>query len=143
MVGMSPTQLTVIAALAAIAFVVTRLGITRLRGRESGGWAVPAALSACFATWTAYAISEGGLLGFWAEHTQNAWQVQIWFDLLLAIGVAWYLLQSRLRLRGIAPLPWFVLVVATGSIGLLALLARLIYAESAASRTTGRAEVPA
>ncbi len=143
MVGMSPAQLTVIATLAALAFVITGAAITRLRRRGTGGWAVPAALSACFATWTAYAISEGGVLGFWSEHTQNAWQVQIWFDLLLAISVAWYLLQPRLRFCGIAPLPWFVLVVATGSIGLLALLARLIYAERLTSRTAGRAEVPA
>lgn len=143
MVAMSPTQFTVIAALAALAFVVTGSGVTRLRGPASQGWAVPAALSACFAAWTAYAISEGGLLGFWSEHTQNAWQVQIWFDLLLAVGVAWYLLQSRMRLRGIPPLPWFALVVATGSIGLLVLLARLIYAERSASRTDSHAEVAA
>lgn len=140
---MSETHFTVIASLAAVAFVATGVVVTQRRAVDPRGWVVPAALSACFAAWSAYAVVEGGPLGFWPELIGTVWEVQIWFDLLLAVGVAWYLLKPRLRHHGIAPLPWFALIVATGSIGLLALLARLLYAERLAARTTARAQVPA
>ena len=103
---------------------------------------MPAALGAGFAAWSAYAVIDGGPLGFWPEHTGNVWEVQIWFDLLLVAGVAWYLLQPRLRHHGIEPLPWLALIVATGSMGLLALLARLLYAERSAASKASRTEVP-
>lgn len=103
-------------------------------------WWAPAALAAAFAGWSAHAVVEGGPLGFWAEHHGNAWRTQIWMDLLLALGVAWYLLQPRLRAVGARPLPWLVLVVVTGSIGLLAVLARVLHGEAAA-RTVDRSRV--
>lgn len=132
---MSETQLTVIAALAAVVFVAAGVLVARHHTQDPQGWAVPAAIGAAFAAWSVYAVIDGGPFGFWPEHISNAWEVQIWFDLLLAVGAAWYLLQPRLRHHGIAPLPWFALVVATGSIGLLAVLTRLLYAERSAART--------
>ena len=136
---MPDTYLTVIAAAAAVAFVATGVLVAQRRTLDPRGWVAPAALCASFTAWSVHAVVDGGPLGFWPEHTGNAWEAQIWFDLLLALGVAWYLLQPRLRHHGIAPLPWFALVVATGSIGLLALLARLLYAERSAARTAARA----
>jgi len=39
-------------------------------------------------------------LGFWVEHPRHLWGNQIWFDLLLAAGVAWALLVPRARRLG-------------------------------------------
>lgn len=101
-------------------------------------WWAPAALSAAFAAWSVHAVLDGGALGFWAEHHGNPWRTQIWLDLLLAVGAAWYLLQSRLRALGVAPLPWLALVVLTGSIGLLAVLARVLHGEASKPAPSGR-----
>lgn len=128
---MNESSLTVIAALAGATTVVTGI-VVSLRRRESpSAWLVPAGLGVAFAAWSGYAVLDGGLLGFWPEHNGNPWEVQIWLDLLLSVSVGWFLLQPRLRRQGIAPLPWLALVLATGSIGLLAVLARLLHAERA------------
>jgi hypothetical protein len=111
-------------ALAALCYV----HIT-LRGGAPPVWLVPAGMSAVFAGWSAYAVVNGGPFGFWSIHTASPWGAQVWMDLLLMAGVAWYALQSRLRAHGINPWPWLALVAATGSIGMLAMLARLLHAE--------------
>ncbi len=80
-------------------------------------------------------IAALGPLGFWPEHVSDQWSVQIWFDLLCAIGTAWALLAPRARAVELSPWPWLVLIAATGSIGLLAMLARVLHRESAAGRT--------
>lgn len=126
-----------VSSLAAAAAVGGYLLIAARGPASPGRWWAPAALSAGFAAWSVYAVAEGGPLGFWAEHHGNAWRTQIWMDLLLAVGVAWYLLQPRLRALGARPLPWLVLVVATGSIGLLAVLARVLHGEAVGNRPAG------
>mgnify|MGYP006273661973 CR=1 FL=1 len=87
----------------------------------------PAILSGIFAVFSILAVIQEGPLGFWTEHTRNLWGNQIWFDLLLAVGIAWTLLVPRARELGIRPLPWLVVVMCTGSIGLCAMLARVLY----------------
>lgn len=119
---------SLVAVLAVLGYVLIAV---RGPGRPAR-WSVPAVLAATFAGWSTYAVLDGGPLGFWAEHHGNPWRTQIWMDLLLAVGVAWYLLQPRLRALGVAPLPWLALVVATGSIGLLAVLARVLHGEATA-----------
>jgi len=101
-----------------------------------GLWRLPAALSAGFLVWTLYAVVTEGPLGFWAEHTRNGWGVQIWIDLLLAATVAWLLAGPRMRAVGMAQPLWFFAIAATGSIGLTALLARLLYLEERGGRTS-------
>lgn len=124
-------DLTLLVSSLAAAVAVTGYVLIALRGpARPARWWVAALLAAAFAGWSTYAVLDGGPLGFWAEHHGNPWRTQIWMDLLLAVGVAWYLLQPRLRALGVNPLPWLALVVATGSIGLLAVLARLLHGES-------------
>lgn len=95
-----------------------------------GSWLVPAAFAAAFLGWSLYTVGMEGPLGFWPNHTANAWGNQVWFDLLLAIGTAWALLLPRARAVSMRPLPWLVLIVASGSIGLLAMAARCLYLEN-------------
>lgn len=96
-----------------------------------GAWRVPAALAVLFLAWSIGAVLIEGPLGFWPEHTRNLWGNQIWFDLLLAAGCAWFALLPRCRAAGMQPWLWLALVATTGSIGLLLMLARLLWLEEA------------
>ena len=99
---------------------------------RTGSWLVPATFAAALLGWSLYAIGMEGLVGFWPNHTSSAWGNQVWFDLLLAIGTSWALLLPRARAAGMRPLPWFVLILCTGSIGLLAMLVRCLQLEAQA-----------
>ena len=99
-------------------------------------WQVPAVLAAAFFAYSLWPVLTIGPLGFWPEHVSDPWSVQIWFDLLCAIGVGWALLAPRARAAGMVPWPWLALIAATGSIGLLAMVARVLYRESAAEAAT-------
>jgi hypothetical protein len=90
-------------------------------------WLFPAALSLLFLLFSVQAIMAEGLFGFWAEHTRNLWGSQIWLDLLLVVSIGWFLVVPQAKAIGMRPIPWFVLIVCTGSIGCLAMVARLLY----------------
>ena len=131
------TTSLVLPALAAAAFLVyaiTAASTRRGEGRACAWWA-PAALSSAFLCFSLYAVASTGAFGFWAEHARNAWGNQIWFDLLIGVGVAWYLIVPRARAAGMRPYPWLGLVVLTGGIGLLAMLSRLLWLQRVASGT--------
>jgi hypothetical protein len=106
------------AACAVVSFVV----IVRTAGSPVSRWWLPAVPLAAFSAWTVYAVVTEGPGGFWPEHTGGVWEVQIWMDLLLMACAAWWLAQPRLRATGSSPWPWLVLVLGTGSIGVLCLL---------------------
>ncbi|MCX6395588.1 MAG: hypothetical protein NTV23_03810 [Propionibacteriales bacterium] len=122
---LSATASAAAAVLAVPAFIV--LAVSSLAEPR---WRAPAALAGAFSAWSLYAIIDGGLFGFVAEHVGNPWETQILMDLLILGGTAWFLLQPRLRAVGIRPLPWLPLILATGSIGMLLLVARLLRAEA-------------
>ena len=96
-------------------------------GRVRNAWMLPAALSAAFAAWSVATAGIEGPTSFWTEHTRNMWGNQIWFDLLLAAGTGWVMLAHQAKGLGMRLLPWLVLIVSSGSIGLLAMAARILY----------------
>jgi len=117
-------------ALAALAgFLVA--GAIALRNRPQTpaalAWLAPAGLSAALLAWSALTVAREGPIGFWPHHLQDAWGVQIWFDLLLGIGSAFALLVPNARSVGMRPAPWLIVVACTGSIGLLAMLSRYLF----------------
>lgn len=115
-------------------FIVSKLARP---GRSEGRW-VPASVAAgLFAVWSGYAVYEGGWIGFWPLHQAGAWGNQIWFDLLLAIGAGWTLLLPRARSVGMQVVPWTLLILCTGSIGLCAMLSRCLYLEGSARHGAG------
>ncbi len=122
--------LPVVAGMALVAFMAT-FSIRGGNGRPV--WAVPAALSALFLAWSLTTVVLEGPLGFWTEHTRNMWGNQIWFDLLLAVGVCWLLIVPRARAVHMNLLPWMALILVTGSIGLLAMASRLLFLEQRAT----------
>jgi hypothetical protein len=117
--------LPVVAALCFVAFG-TWFSIARWRS-GSASWMLPASLAVLFLAFTLVAVFKEGALNFWPEHVRNLWGNQIWFDLLIAAGLAFIGLVEKARALGMRPLPWFALVVATGSIGLLAFSARILF----------------
>lgn len=122
------TLTSVIPALAAAAALLAGLVLatcdpTRLRG----AWVVPASASLLFAAFSAVAVALEGPVGFWPVHTANLWGNQVWIDLLIAALVGFASLAPTARTLRMRPLPWLLLTLATGSIGLLAMAARVLF----------------
>ena len=101
--------------------------LTKNGQQMNNSWLFPAMLSLLFLLFSVKAIVSAGLLGFWVEHTRNVWGNQIWLDLLLGIGIGWYLIVPQARALGMRLYLWLALIVCTGSIGFLAMIARLLY----------------
>lgn len=111
--------------------------------RMRGAWMFPAGLSVLFFAFSLAAVVLEGPFGFWHVGSASLWGNQVWIDLLLAIGVAWTLIVPQAKAIGMRVLPWLVLILFTGCIGLLAMLARFLYLEErtgAASTHPRRAE---
>jgi len=124
-----------LAALAFIAFALLYASgrvAPRRKTLIGGAWIGPAVLSAALFAWTLAAVILEGPLGFWTEHSRNLWGNQIWFDLLLAAGVALAFLIPKAKAVGMNAVAWTVAVICTGSIGLLAMTARLLYLQERA-----------
>lgn len=95
--------------------------------RMRGVWMLPAALSVTFLAFSAYTGVVEGPLGFWVEHTRNLWGNQIWFDLLMSTSIGWLFMVPQARVVGMRLPVWLVLVVSTGNIGFMAMLARMLW----------------
>ena len=126
---------TLVSAIAAAIVLVVGIGAALKPQQlpQPGLWWIPALLSAAFFIGSLRAIATGGTLGFWAEHIRNDWNNQIFLDLLLSASCAYFLLLARARAVSMQVLPWFGLIAASGSIGLLAMLARLLFLERTAA----------
>jgi len=120
----APSLLFGLAALCFVAYLAYALKHATAQP-IAGRWVFPAALSAAFLMFSAYTVASEGPLGFLVEHTRTLWSSQIWFDLLLGVSVALWWMVPPARSVGMRIPLWMVLVVATGNIGLLAMLARL------------------
>lgn len=117
------------AALAAILMTATGRGVSPpLR------WGLPAGLGVLFALFSLWTVAEEGLVQFWINHTTTMAGVQVWFDLVLAVTIAFVLIAPRARAVGMPLLPWGIAVIATACIALLPMLARLLWLEDRATR---------
>jgi hypothetical protein len=119
------TVVPVVALVGFVAYLVLRAAGAGVPRRYA--WVVPAVLSALFFALSVRAVVSEGPWGFWVDHISGPWGNQIWVDLLLAASIGWFFAVPAARAAGMNPYPWLVLVVATGSIGFLAMLARLLY----------------
>ena len=129
---MSDSGLMAIAGLAVAAFAM--LLVTQSKERVTWpAWLVPAVVVVPFAAWTGFAIVEEGLAGLLAMLTGSHWGLQVWFDRLMAVAAAFFLLQNRARAAGMKSEVWVLVVIFTGSIGLFLMLARTIYRERKAA----------
>lgn len=118
-------------------FLMYTLSLLAAAHRRRGAWLLPAAASLAFLAFSTVAILQEGPLGFWPEHVRNLWGNQIFMDLLLLGAAGFTLVLPRVRAVGMRPLPWLLLSACLGSIGFLAMMARLLYLEE---RVGSRAE---
>jgi hypothetical protein len=118
-------------ALAIGGLVCAVLGIlgAALRPAARGNAVLAGLLSAAFAAYTALTIAREGVMTVIVNHTFNLWGVQVWWDLLSAVTIAMVLVAPRAKAAGMNLLPWTLFVLATASIGLFALAARLFWLE--------------
>ena len=113
------------ATLVAVGWVLAR--------RETiGSAALAAALCGGFAAYSGVTIWAEGLMTVLINHTSNLWGVQVWWDLLFALTIALFLIAPRARAAGMNLPLWTLAILATASIGLLAMCARLFWLERAA-----------
>lgn len=92
-------------------------------------WGCPALLGALFAVFSLITLQQEGLLQFWLNHTTSLAGNQVWFDLVMAIAIGFYLIAPRAKAVGMPLLPWGIAVVATACVALLPMLARVIWLE--------------
>lgn len=95
-------------------------------------WIVPAVASAAFLVFSVCVMVLEGPFGFLAEHAHGGWGAQVAIDLFTSVTVGLALVWGRAQKVGVRRLPWVLLTVATGSIGLLAFIARVFYVEAGA-----------
>lgn len=131
-----PTEITPFLALAGggLIWAVAAILAIMLRPAAPGSPVLAAVLAAGLAAFTAVTIAAEGVLPVILNHTSNLWGVQVWWDLLLSLSVACFLIAPRARAAGMNLLPWTIFILATASIGLLAMCARLFWLERNAAR---------
>jgi hypothetical protein len=124
-------QLSPFVALAGggLVFAVSAIIAAALRPGAPGNAVLAGALSAGFAAFTAFTIATEGVFPVILNHTSNLWGVQVWWDLLFSLSIATFLILPRARAAGMSVWPWTLFILATASIGLLAMCARLFWLE--------------
>jgi len=99
-------------------------------------WMLPAFLAIAFLVFTLWTIAATGQpLGFVAEHTHSPWGAQIGIDLFNALCVGIYFANVLSRQYRFRAWPYVLLTLCTGSPGVLALAARVLYARRASLAT--------
>jgi hypothetical protein len=121
-----------LAYVAAIAAIL--MAATGRRPSPALRWGTPAGIGVLFVAFSLWTVAEEGLVQFWINHTTTLAGVQVWFDLALAVVIAFVLIAPRARAAGMPLLPWGIAVAASACIALLFMLARLIWLEERATR---------
>lgn len=98
--------------------------------KKSSPWMFAAAISILFLVFTLWVVAREGFTGLFAAHEVNLWGSQVFIDLVIAAVTGLFLMAPRARRVGVGLAPYVGLTVLTGSIGLLALVARVLYLES-------------
>ena len=126
-----PETLTPFIALAGGGLVcaVAAILVALTRPNAPGNAMLAAILSAGFAGFTAITIAAAGVFPVILNHTSNLWGVQVWWDLLFSLSIAYFLILPRAKAQGMNLILWTVFILATASIGLLAMCSRLFWLE--------------
>ena len=94
-------------------------------------WILPAVLAVAFLLFTGWTmVTTGKPFGFMEEHTHSAWGAQIGIDLFNALFVGIYCANVPSKQYGFRAWPYVLLTLCTGSPGVLALAARVLYARN-------------
>ena len=107
-----------------------------IQKREVGSAIAATMLAGGFGAFTAVQIAQEGVIGFFTNHTQNLTGVQVWWDLIMCVGIALFFIAPRARKQDMNVPLWALFVGTTASIGLLAMCARLFWLERADAHTS-------
>ena len=124
--------LPILAYGAAVGFIA--VVATRERFGGARAWVLPSVLGVLFLIFSLITMANGGLWPFWYNHSTNFAGNQVWFDLLIAVSIGFYLIAPRARAMGMPLLPWAIAVLATACVALLPMLARLLWLEHKAAQ---------
>ncbi|MEL7189939.1 MAG: hypothetical protein AAGK17_10345 [Pseudomonadota bacterium] len=91
---------------------------------------IAGAICIVFAAYTAWQIAQEGVVMFLTNHSANLTGLQVWWDLVMCVVIAFFFIAPRARAAGMNLLPWAVLIGCTASIGILAMCARLFWLEA-------------
>jgi len=106
-------------------------------------WILPAFLALAFFLSTVWTMAATGRpFGFVAEHTHSLWGAQVGIDLFNALFVGIYLATVLARQYRFRAWPYLLLTLCTGSPGMLALAARVLYARRALAVGSPRIVAP-
>lgn len=125
----------ILPAVALAATVALSVGLLSARRPRQGAWILPLVAAVAFAAFSVVTIMQEGPTGFWPNHSEDLWGNQVWIDLLVGIVISWSFLVAEGRRRGMRTLPWLLLIFASGNIGVLAMLARLLFLRERAAAT--------
>lgn len=125
---MSPYEYLSLGGLIIVVMVAIYIAV---RQPSVGNAFIAATLSGAYLGFTAVTIRSEGIVQVWTNHTTNLWGVQVWWDLLFALAIALFLIAPRARKQGMSVPLWTLIIVSTGSIGLLAMCAVLFRRERA------------
>ncbi len=112
-----------VAAIAAVYILTAR--------PSKGSPLVAAVLCGLFAGYTAVQIGQEGVVEFFTNHSQDLTGIQVWWDLVMCVIIAFFFILPRAKKQNMNILPWALFVMSTASIGLLAMCARLFWLENA------------
>lgn len=123
---MSPYEYLSLGGLVVVVLVAFYIA---LKKPDIGSTFIAATLSGAYLGFTIVTIWSEGVVQVWTNHTTNLWGVQVWWDLLFALAIALFLIAPRARKQGMNVPLWTLIIVSTGSIGLLAMCAVLFRRE--------------
>ena len=93
---------------------------------------IAASLAGLFAGYTAIQITQEGVVEFFTNHSQDMTGIQVWWDLVNCVIIAFFFILPRAQKQNMNILAWALFVFCTASIGLLAMCARLFWLENVA-----------
>lgn len=124
------TLLTLLPILAGIPVLLITVAAMKSNGRApKNAWMIAVFFCLALTAWTIPAVISEGPLGFIPAHSQSLWGNQVWFDLLMALTMAWVLILPRAKVLGMKLPLWLLFILCSGSIGFSAMLARMLYLE--------------
>jgi hypothetical protein len=91
---MTPTQILLVAGILAAGVMMANFLTSK---KPTGSWLLAAALCAAFTVYTGAAIAAEGPVGFIENQATSLLGVQVWYDLIISLGIAIILILPRAR----------------------------------------------
>lgn len=127
------TSLQILPVLAYGLAIASVVATTLSAGASRRGlWVVPVIAATAFWVYSIITVLQEGLVQFWFNHTTTFSGNQVWFDLLLAVAICFFMIAPRARAANMRLWPWAVATIALAGLALLPMLARLLYLEDRA-----------